>query len=68
MLHTNPLTDQDLMPYGKYKGHKMANVSPDYLLWLYENDRCSEAVKKYVEDNKPFLELESKQNKKSRLK
>ncbi len=68
MLHSNPLTDKDLMPYGKYKGHKLANVPPEYLLWLLENDKCSESVKKYVLDNKSFLELECNQNRKSRLK
>lgn len=57
-------TDQSLMPYGKYKNHKMANVPPEYLIWLLENEKCSGDVKKYIEDNKAFLELERKQNKK----
>jgi len=56
-------TDQSLMPWGKYKDHKMANVPPEYLLWLLENEKCSGDVKKYIEDNKHFLILESKQNK-----
>ena len=29
------MTDQDLMPFGKYKGTEMANVPDIYLLWLY---------------------------------
>lgn len=57
-------SDQSLMPWGKYKNFKMANVPSDYLLWLLENDKCGGAVKKYIEDNKSFLELESKQNRK----
>ena len=57
-------TDQSLMPYGKYKGSKMANVPPDYLIWLLDNDRCSGDVKKYIEANKSVLETEIKQNKK----
>lgn len=59
-----PFTDQSLMPWGKYKGHKMANVPPDYLLWLLENDKCGGRVKEYIEKNKSFLILESKQNRK----
>lgn len=61
MIH---FTDQSLMPYGKYKGQKMANVPADYLIWLLDNDKCSGDVKKYIQDNKSFLELESKQNRK----
>jgi len=64
----NILTDKDLMPYGKWMGHKMANVPADYLLWLYDNDKCNAPVKKYVEDNKGFLELQSKTDKKLRSK
>lgn len=45
------LTDNDLMPFGKYKGDKMINVPASYLLWLYENDKCNGTVKKYIEDN-----------------
>lgn len=28
------MTDQDLMPFGKYKGEKMEDVPASYLLWL----------------------------------
>lgn len=28
------MTDQDLMPFGKYKYRKMEDVPADYLLWL----------------------------------
>lgn len=30
------LTDESLMPFGKHKGEKMANVPASYLLWLYD--------------------------------
>lgn len=56
------------MPYGKYKGHKMANVSADYLLWLFENNKCTADVKAYIEENKAFLELQRKADKKLRFK
>jgi uncharacterized protein (DUF3820 family) len=29
------MKDEDPMPFGKYKGTKMANVPDSYLLWLY---------------------------------
>ena len=31
------MKDKSIMPIGKYKGEKMANVPSGYLLWLYEN-------------------------------
>ncbi len=29
------MKDTDPMPFGKYKGTKMANVPDSYLLWIY---------------------------------
>jgi uncharacterized protein (DUF3820 family) len=45
------LDDSSLMPYGKHKGTKMVDVPDSYLLWIYENDKCSDSVKKYIESN-----------------
>jgi len=30
------LTDESPMPFGKYKGEKMANVPASYLKWIYD--------------------------------
>jgi uncharacterized protein (DUF3820 family) len=54
------MTDSDLMPYGIHKGEKMANVPASYLLWLYENDKCSTNVKQYIVDNYDVLKMEVK--------
>lgn len=56
------LNDNSLMPYGKYKGEKMANVPARYLLWLYDENKCSQHVREYIEDNLEILEEESKEN------
>jgi uncharacterized protein (DUF3820 family) len=45
----------DLMPYGSHKGTKMTNVPAQYLLWLYENNKCSGEVKAYIIDNLDIL-------------
>jgi len=34
------MKDIDLMPWGKYKGVKMANVPASYLIWLYKENKC----------------------------
>jgi len=52
------MTDESIMPFGKYKGDKMANIPPSYLLWLYENDKCYGDVKSYIRDNLDVLKAE----------
>lgn len=52
------LDDESPMPYGKYEGDAMIDVPAKYLLWLYDNDRCSESVKAYVESSLDALRKE----------
>lgn len=58
------MTDQSLMPYGAHKGKAMINVPAQYLMWLYDNNKCSGEVKKYIEDNKDVLKVEIKRSQK----
>lgn len=57
------LSDNSLMPFGKYKNEKMANVPASYLLWLYDNDKCNSYVKEYIEDNLDVLRVEIEREK-----
>jgi len=54
------MTDNSLMPFGKYKGTKMANVPASYLIWIFENNKCSIEVIKYVRENLDVLKEEVK--------
>lgn len=45
------LTDNSLMPCGKFKNHRMEDVPASYLLWIYDNNKCSVDVREYIEDN-----------------
>jgi uncharacterized protein (DUF3820 family) len=45
------LNDNSSMPFGKHKGDRLINVPASYLLWLYENNKCSGELKQYIEDN-----------------
>jgi uncharacterized protein (DUF3820 family) len=45
------MTDESLMPFGKYKGEKMAYVPSDYLLWLWNNGRSLGDVGQYIANN-----------------
>ena len=57
------LEDDDLMPWGKYKGKKMQDVPADYLLYMYENNKCDSDVKEYIEDCIDILKKEVKESK-----
>ena len=54
------LGDESPMPFGKYKGEKMANVPASYLMWLYDNNKCNAEVKEYINDNMDVLKQEIK--------
>lgn len=58
------IVDQSIMPFGKYKGQKMANIPAKYLLWLY-NEGCDHAaVKQYIINNLDILNKEVSGSKK----
>jgi uncharacterized protein (DUF3820 family) len=61
------MTDSDRMPWGKYQGEKMANVPPEYLLWLLNENKCSGEVKAYIIENKDILLEEIELKKKGKL-
>ena len=50
-----------IIPFGKYKGEKIANIPADYLVWLYENSKVFVYVKDYIKENLDTLKLEIKQ-------
>ncbi len=54
------MTDKSIMPFGKYKGYLMENVPASYLIWLYENSKCTKEVAEYILDNMEILKLELK--------
>lgn len=57
------LTDESIMPTGKYKGEKMENVPAWYLLWLEGQKMCPQSVKDYIEENRQVLEKQEKEEK-----
>ncbi|KDS63634.1 hypothetical protein M096_4644 [Parabacteroides distasonis str. 3999B T(B) 6] len=40
----------------------MINVPAGYLIWLYDNNKCSADVRAYIEDNMDALKEEIKQS------
>jgi len=45
------MTDESVMPFGKYKGDPIGTVPASYLLWLYEENKCYGEVKQYIREN-----------------
>jgi uncharacterized protein (DUF3820 family) len=60
------MTDESKMPFGKYAGQKMANIPPDYLIWLYENSNVYGEVKEYIKENLDVLKFEIEQKQKAK--
>lgn len=56
------LQDNSPMPFGKYKNEKMVNVPASYLMWLYDEKKCTPEVREYIEDNLDVLKEEIKRN------
>lgn len=56
------MKDTDLMPFGKYKGLRLANVPPEYFLWLHDQGCSHAGVKAYIETNIEVFKAELKQN------
>jgi hypothetical protein len=60
------MDDNSIMPFGKHKGEKMANVPAGYLLWLYneideKNKTFSphqESVWRYIKENIVIIRIE----------
>ena len=53
-------TDETLMPFGKFKGTKLANVPADYLLYCYREFSLQEPLKMYIEEHLEILKAEEK--------
>jgi hypothetical protein len=62
------LTDNSLMPFGQYKGQKLANVPASYLLYIRDNFKLLDNLKDYIDRNKYALEMEAKRAAKEKFK
>ena len=61
------LTDETIMPWGKYKGEELQDVPASYLVWLEgeirKNDRNTEfnnGLLVYIDENRDVLKKELK--------
>jgi len=45
------MDDNSIMKFGAHKGKHLRDVPDSYLLWLYENNKCSIDLKEYIEEN-----------------
>ena len=60
------MTDESIMPIGKYKGDKLANIPPHYLLWMYENTNIYGELREYIKDNLDVIKSEIEYKNKSK--
>lgn len=53
------MTDNSIITFGIHKGAKLANVPASYLIFLYNQNKCSDGLREYIEDNLELLRKES---------
>lgn len=56
------LKDDSLMPFGKHRGTKMANVPASYLLYIYEQPWIKGNLEQYIFENLDVLKKEVEEN------
>lgn len=52
-----PLTDNDLMPFGKHKNKPMKDVPHGWFIYMHDRNLLSGQVKQYAEENVPILKF-----------
>lgn len=55
------MTDESLMPFGRYKGMKLANVPASYLLFINEQSYVRGHLKNYITNNLDVLKEQAKE-------
>lgn len=63
MDSTTKLTDEDLMPFGMYKGTPLEDVPAKYLRFIYDIYTFSPQymnVKEYIEENLDVIDQQNK--------
>jgi uncharacterized protein (DUF3820 family) len=61
VLRDAPITDDYIIPYGKYKGSKIGDVPKDYLLYIFEKGLNDNAICSYINNMQSPKHLEGKQ-------
>lgn len=45
------MDDNSIMPFGKYKGEKLANIPANYLIYIYSAGWIRGEIKEYIKEN-----------------
>lgn len=63
-----PFTEEDTMPFGKFKGRPLKEVPEDYLIWVYTESDIAEKVRlfKYIDQDLPLLLGLANENRKNK--
>lgn len=58
VLTDAPITDDYIIPYGKYKGSRIGDVPKDYLLYIFEQGLNDNAICSYINNMQSLKHLE----------
>lgn len=54
------LNDESIMKYGVWKGTRLIDIPASYFLYVYENNKCSDEVREYIEDNLEVIKQQTR--------
>lgn len=54
------------MPFGSYKGVELSQVPAEYLMVMYENDKCPKNVLAYIERNMDAIKVQAEKDRTNR--
>ncbi len=54
------LTEESLMPYGKFKDFMMIDIPAKYLLFMFYRKFCTPEVKEYIQEHLEDLKQEAR--------
>lgn len=52
------------MPFGAHKGKPMVEVPDQYLLWIWNENKCNNDVREYIKDNLDAIKSNVNRNRK----
>lgn len=58
------MTDQSIMPFGKYAGKKLIDIPAWWWLWMLAEKKLFGPILDYANDNKEVFEAELKRDQK----
>lgn len=65
-MNYKEVNDQTVMWYGAHKGTRVGKLPADYLIWLFDNNKCPPNLRAYIKANMDVLQIQVRRKKEDR--